>query len=172
MGQNVSTAVFTGILCLVAGTAIIGGFLWENWKIKWHAWDAGEQRGVWLGAIVALVGLCLAIFGCGGSQPEPTDPVTVEVVRPESDFEPTMSLYLQLSLLRRVVMDCETAQVSAEEGREIEAAARQEMQLLRDEFDAYAHGGQGGPYCGPVCQEIQKFLLEGEGAEILSSCEE
>ena len=143
-----NTAVFTGALCLVAGAAIIGALIQENWKIKWRAWDAGEQRGVWLGAIVVLVGLGLAIFGCGGSQPEPTDPVTVEVDGPTSELEQVVNLYIWLSAARLGFAECEAARASdIEEENTIRNEARREIQLLHDELTAYAKSGQLGPYC-------------------------
>jgi hypothetical protein len=168
MAHDGNTAVFAGILCLVAGVAVIGALIMENWKIRWRFWDADEKRGMWLGGIATVIGVVFLCCGCGGSQPEPIDPVTVEVEGPAAEFESTMNLYIFLSLARMELANCEAARASPEEGSVIRDVALQERQLLRDEFEAYVHGGQGGLYCGPVCEEMKSFL---EDADV-SICEE
>jgi hypothetical protein len=120
------------------------------------------------GALCVLGAIVVFTAGCGQSLPEPTDPVTVDVRGPSAEFEPTMNFYLWLSLSRIGFAECEAARASLEEGRAIRAAARQEVQLLRDEFVAYVHSGQTGEYCGPVCEEMKEFL---ENTDV-SICEE
>lgn len=170
--KNMSALAFFGVLAFIMGLSAIGTLVAENWKIKWRVWGIGEQAGAIGGGVGVILGVLFVLFGCGGSQMEPADPIHVEVIRPESDFEPTMAVYAYLAVERAAVAECEAARVPFEEGRTIRAAARQEMQLLCDEFAAYVEFGEGGPYCGPVCEEMQKFLFEGDGAEVLLSCEE
>jgi hypothetical protein len=42
------------------------------------------------------------------------------------------------------------------------------VQLLCDEFVAYVKFGQGGSYCGPVCEEMKSFIEDSD----VSICEE
>jgi hypothetical protein len=165
-----NTTEFIGLLLAICGAVFFLAILFDNdWgKVKWHAWERWEQCVFTVGIPAALLGMFLVVCGCGGGRSVPTAPVQVEVVHPASDFEPTMNFYLYLSLARMGFAECEAARVSPEEGGTIRAAARQEAQLLRDEFDAYVHSGQGGLYCGPVCEEMKSFL---EDADV-SICEE
>ena len=161
MGRNVSTVVFTGVFCVVSGTAIIGALIQENWKVKWHAWDAGEQRGAWLGAIVVLVGLCLAVFGCGAREPEPTDPVTVEVSVCEPTLGGTLGQYYRLKIWRRGEGVCEAMLESSEERRRaICAVAEDDIDRLDRELDAYLASGRDDCYSGPVFNEMQDLVEE------------
>ncbi|MFA5413479.1 MAG: hypothetical protein WC348_02985 [Patescibacteria group bacterium] len=158
-----STAVFLGILFLLCGAAVIGGLLNDNdyLKVPWRVWDPSEHAWAFGGGSSTLAGILLLILvGCGGSLPEPTDPVTVEVVACEPTLGGTHGQYLSLETQRMEVGICEAAMAEESARQAIRNFAERDVDRLGQEFDVYRARGRTDCYCGPVCQEMTKFLLE------------
>ena len=163
MGQDTrSLAFFLGVVLLLGSAAAIGGLFGENWKIKWRVWDRSERVGAIFSGFGVLFGVVLLVFsfGCGGSRPEPTDPVTVEVVACEPTLGGTPGQYLQLKAWRTEVGICEAAMAEESARQAIRNFAERDVDRLGQEFDVYRARGRTDCYCGPVCQEMTKFLLE------------
>jgi hypothetical protein len=160
--KNISLMAFLGGLMAVAGVCTLGALIGDNWKIKWHVWEKKEQAGAIGGGVGVIIGLLLVLCGCGGSQsyPQPTDPVTVEVVACEPTLG-TSGQYLKLSSWRREVGVCAAMRADLWDRQEILDAAERDVDRLGQEYDAYRVSGQTDCYCGPVCLEVTGFL---EGA--------
>ncbi len=103
-----------------------------------------------------------ALIGCvhaGTAEPPPN---------PEAVFV----LYLQISMARLEVARCQSEGVSAEKQRQFVALANADLHRLRDEFGVYIEGGQAGPVCGPICEEMLDFLKVAEESGLLSCHDE
>lgn len=163
MEQHVgSTTVFLGVIFLFCGVAVIGALLNDNdyFKVPWRVWDWSEHAWAVVGGIVALTGVCCFASGCGVSLPEPTDPVTVEVTACEPALGGTPGQYLQLKIRRTEVGVCEAAMAEESARQAIRNFAERDVDRLGQEFDVYRARGRTDCYCGPVCQEMTKYLLE------------
>lgn len=149
-----------GYLLLVVGLLSALTLKGENWKIERRVWERVDQAGFFVCIIVFLVGIFLAAFGCGASLPQPTDPVTVEVVACEPTLGGTPGQYLRLKTWRTEVGICEAAMVEDEVRQAIRNMAQRDVERLGQEFDVYRVQGRTDCYCGPVCQEMTRFLEE------------
>jgi len=155
-----SSIVFIGVLLALIGPGTVATIIVENWKTPLAEWEWWEPAVVVLFGVGFLVGICFIIFGCGGRLPQPTDPVTVEVVA----CEPTLGTegqYLKLENWRRTVGVCEAAMADDEVARRvIRNTAERDVDRLGQEFDIYHVQGRTDCYCGPVCQEMTEFIEE------------
>jgi hypothetical protein len=156
--------IFWGTILLLSGWAIYCAVKHENKKIPWRVWDTSEKVWRLVGAGIALTGVGFFVYffasGCGTSLPQPTDPVTVEVVACEPTLGGTPGQYLQLKAWRTEVGICEAAMAEESVRQAIRNFAERDVDRLGQEFDVYRARGRTDCYCGPVCQEMTKFLLE------------
>jgi hypothetical protein len=152
--------IFWGVMLLLSGVAIVCASIQENWKVRWPVWDVSEQAWGVGGGLSVLLGTMFFICSCGVSLPEPTDPVTVEVVACEPTLGGTPGQYLQLKIRRTEVGVCEAAMAEESARQAIRNFAERDVDRLGQEFDVYRARGRTDCYCGPVCQEMTKFLEE------------
>lgn len=165
MEQHVgSAAVFWGVIFLLCGVAVIGGLLNDNdyFRVRLRVWDTSEQVWGVGGGLGVVLGILLVLFGCGGSQfqPQPTDPVTVEVIACEPTLG-TAGQYLQMSARCREVAICAATMPEVEDRETIREEAERYAEQLDEEFDEYLRTGRTGCYNGPIFREATEFL---EGA--------
>ncbi len=156
------TVVFVGTLLLIVGVAVSCALFFDNdyFKVRWHVWDTSEQVWAVGGGSSTLIGiLLLVLIGCGASLPQPTDPVTVEVVACEPTLG-TAGQYLKLKNWRMEVGICEAAMAEESARRAIRDMAARDVDRLGQEFDIYHVQGRTDCYCGPVCQEMMKLIEE------------
>lgn len=105
--------------------------------------------------ILAII--LIALVGCVAK---------TEVVPPNPSA--VLALYLQISMARMEVAHCQSVGLSLEKRRAIIRNAIQDLRRLREEFGAYIEGGQVGPYCEVVCEEVLDFLEAAEDDGLLS----
>lgn len=158
---------FVGFILVVAGGLAYAGNRAENWRVPKRAWDVGE---LWLhygGLAGALLGLALLIFGCGAREPEPTDPVTVEVTVCEPTIGGTAGQYLRMSSWCREVALCAAMMPEVEDREAIREEAERYAEELDREFDDYYRAGRTGCYNGPVFREVTPFIEMARGRGLL-----
>ncbi len=148
-----------GVILIAGGLLAFFGVRLENKGIPRHAWDTNELFRYYGGPPAAILGLLFILFGCGGgSLPEPTDPVTVEVIACEPTLGGTPGQYLQLKTWRTEIGVCEAAMAEDGARRAIRNMAERDVDRLGQEFDIYRVQGRIDCYCGPVCQEMTELV--------------
>ncbi len=159
MGQD--AGIFVMVLFSIFALSAFLGVRLENLGIPRRAWERWERAVDISAKAVFCAWLYVGVCGCGASLPQPTDPVTVEVVACEPTLGGTPGQYLQLKIQRTEVGVCEAAMSDGEDVRRAaRAAAERDVDRLGQEFDVYQVQGRTDCYCGPVCQEMTKYLLE------------
>ena len=148
---------FIGWALFLLGLAGVWGTWMDNQKVPKRAWDTSELFCYYGGGGSALLGFVLLLFGCGGSLPEPTDPVHVEVTVCEPRLG-TEGQYLALNSWRREIGVCEAMRADLWEREEILGRAESDLLRLGEEYDVYQAEGRTDCYCGPVCQEMVNFV--------------
>jgi len=158
--SNWSSIVFIGVILALVGPGTVATIIVENWKTPPAEWEWWEPVAVVLSGVGFLVGICFIIFGCGASLVEPTDPVSVEVTACEPALGGTAGQYYQLAAWRKEVGFCEAAIAEESARQAIRNFAERDVDRLGSEFDIYRVQGRTDCYCGPVCQEMMKFIEE------------
>ncbi|MBU1146119.1 hypothetical protein KKD80_01040 [Patescibacteria group bacterium] len=163
-----STLAFVGAVMALVGPGTAAKIIQENWKIRWGVWDRWERGVAILGGIGFFVGVAFMVFGCGAREPEPTDPVWVEVVVCDSALGGTAGQYLRLKIWRQGEGICdEMIETSEDRQQAIREATERDIDDLDHELDAYLASSRTDCYNGPVFNELQRLVNERRRYRIL-----
>lgn len=154
--QQIGWTIVVGLIFYV-----VGAISWAKKSLACRWCETVSKVGL----VICLAGLVgfflLSSGGCGGSQPQSTDPVTVEVTVCDSALGGTAGEYLRLKTWRQAEGICEESLESSEDRQQaIREATERDVADLDRELDRYLASHRTDCYNGPVFNEMERLVEE------------